>query len=417
MSQRPKITPHQLNFYTSQVSDIYVALEDEIFQMIAKRLKTPQELGKDYVLQWRIEKMQQLRMFNNDVIAELAKTTGVSRDAINEMFKDVGYDTIAGIDGELKYVYKKLPMPTKIDKILESFVKQSFREIDNFVNQTLISTNYGPGTATNMYRKIVEESTGKVLAGTKTINQAVAETVTKWGNKGVATSFVDKGGNVWQMERYVETVIRSTVNNTYNELRLSRMDEYGVDLVLVNSYSDAREACSQIQGKVASMSNPSGHPDYPSVYDFGYGTPGGLRGINCRHILFPFIEGVNTNNQIQYDPEEAQERGKQVQKQRGLERDIRKAKREYNIADTLKDKDAIAIARNKILTRQGKLRDFLGETGLPRRRDKEQLIINNVHVSGKPSITSKTGTEPSKKSKKSYGDVNDRFVNMGTDWQ
>lgn len=406
---KPKITPHQLNLYTSQVTDIYVALENEIFQMVAKRLKTDPALGKDYVLQWQVDKMQQLRMLNADTIAELSKATGLSADAIREAIDDVGYKTIEGIDQELKGTYKPLPFPTQIDLVLESFVKQSFLQVDNFVNQTLISTNYGEGSVTRMYRKIIEETTGKVLAGTKTINQAVAETVIKWGNKGVETSFVDKGGNVWHTERYVDTVIRSTVNNTYNELRLSRMNEYGVDLVLVNSYPDAREACSKIQGKVASMSNPSGHPDYPSVYEFGYGTPGGLRGINCRHILYPFVEGMNTNNQIQYDPEEAQARGKQVQEQRGLERDIRKAKREYNIADELKDKDAIEKARNKILIRQGKLREFIGETGLPRRRDKEQLIINNVHVSGKPTRDIKPSATPVKQSS---DNVNDRFVKV-----
>ncbi|MEK5038777.1 phage minor capsid protein [Sporosarcina sp. FSL K6-3457] len=411
MSRR--IDPYQLNLYTSQVTDIYIALEDEIFRMISKRLKTPPELGKDYVLQWQVEKMQQLRMLNADTIKELSKATGLSASAIRQAVNDVGFATIEGLDDELKNVKQKLLAPTQIDVILESFVKQSFREIDNFVNQTLITTNYGEGSVTNMYRKIVEESTGKVLAGTKTINQAVAETIVKWGNKGIATSFVDKGGNVWDMERYVETVVRSTVNNTYNNLRLSRMDEYGVDLVLVSSYADAREICSKIQGQVASMSNPTSNEKYPSIYDYGYGTPGGIRGINCRHILFPFIEGVNTNNQPQYDPEEAAARGKLVQKQRGLERDIRKAKREYNIANELKDKDAIAKARNKILTRQGKLREFIGETGLPRRRDKEQLIINNVHVSGKPT----TEKKPATPKKQSSGNVNDRFVKVSDDWE
>ncbi|AMQ06740.1 phage minor capsid protein [Sporosarcina psychrophila] len=374
MAERPKITPHQLNMYTSQVTDIYVALEDEIFQMIAKRLKTPPELGKDYVLQWQVEKMQQLRMLNADTIAELSKATGLSADAIRQAVGDVGFKTIEGIDEELKSVKKKLPLPTQIDKVLESFVKQTFLQIDNFVNQTLISTNYGEGSVTRMYRKIIEETTSKVLAGTKTINQAVAETVVKWGNKGIETSFIDKGGNVWTMERYADTVIRSTVNNTYNELRLSRIDDYGVDLVLVNSYADAREACSMIQGKVASMSQPSGHPDYPSIYDFGYGTPGGIRGVNCRHILYPFIEGANTNNQIQYDPQEAYKRGKVVQQQRGYERQIKRAKRSLNLAETVGDTDTIQKYKNLVRSRQADIREFISENKLPRRYDKEKVF-------------------------------------------
>ncbi|MEK3890241.1 phage minor capsid protein [Bacillus sp. FSL K6-3431] len=368
------ITPHQLNLYTAQVTDIYVALEDEIFLMVARRLKTNPAHGKDYVLQWQIDKMQQLRMLNTDTIKALSKATGLSTKAIRKAVKDVGFDTISGVDEELKEAFKKLEQPTQIDAVLESFVKQAFREVDNFVNQTLITTNYGEGKVTQMYRKIIEETTSKVLAGTKTINQATAETVIKWSNRGIETAFIDKGGHVWGMERYVDTVIRSTVNNTYNELRLSRMDEYGVDLVLVNSYPDAREACSAIQGKVASMSNPSGHPDYPSIYDFGYGTPSGIRGINCRHILYPFVEGLNTNNQTQYDPQEAYERGKVVQKQRHYERQIRESKRSLKLAEEIGDEDTIQKYKRQVSARQARMREFIKENDLPRRYDKERVI-------------------------------------------
>lgn len=373
--KKPKITPHQLNLYTSQVTDIYAALEEEIFLMVAKRLKTGSAHGQDYVLQWQIDKMQQLRMFNADVIQALSKATWLSSKAIRLAIKDAGVDTIKGVDDELKNDYKPLPYPSHIDVVLESFVKQTFREIDNFVNQTLITTNYGEGTATRMYRKIVEESTGKVLAGTTTINKAVAETVIKWSNKGIDTAFIDKGGHVWGMERYADTVIRSTVNNTYNELRLSRMDDYGVDLVLVNSYPDAREACSKIQGRVATMSNPSSNPDYPSIHEFGYGTPAGIRGINCRHILYPFVEGLNTNNQIQYDDTKAFERGKVVQEQRYHERQIRKAKRSLKLAEEVGNPETMEKYKKLVRNRQANIREFIAENKLPRRYDKERVIV------------------------------------------
>lgn len=369
-----RINPYQLNLYTSQVTDIYVALEDEIFNMIAKRLKTPPELGKDYVLQWQVEKMQQLRMLNADTIKELSEATGLAADAIRQAVNDVGFATIEGLDDELKSIKPKLPPPTQIDVVLESFVKQSFSEIDNFVNQTLISTNYGEGSVTNMYRKIVEESTGKVLAGTKTINQAVAETVVKWGNKGIATSFIDKGGNVWSLERYVDTVIRSTTNNTYNNLRMSRMDDYDIDLVLVSSHAAARPICARIQGRIASLSNPSSDPKYPSIYEFGYETPGGIRGINCKHLFFPFIEGVNTNNQQQFDVAKVDEQYKLTQKQRQLEVQVRKAKRSLKLAEEVGDADTIKKYKQLVRSRQANVREFIGEHNLPRRYDKEKVF-------------------------------------------
>src|SRR5690606_13304899 len=164
----PVITPYQFNEYTSQISDIYVALEDELFRQIAKRLKAPPEQGKDYVLEWQIEKMRQLRMLNQETIKALSEATGLATEKIEDIFQDVGYGSIESIDQQLaKAKYEQKPLPTEIDSVLESYIKQTFREIDNFVNQTLITTNYGEGTVTRMYRKIVEETTAQVLAGNK----------------------------------------------------------------------------------------------------------------------------------------------------------------------------------------------------------------------------------------------------------
>ncbi|MBM4762715.1 phage minor capsid protein [Bacillus sp. B15-48] len=374
--KKPKITPHNLDLFTQPVADIYQALENEIFQMVAKRLKTSKTADKDYVLQWQVEKMQELRMFNQETVKALSKTTGLAEKEIRKAIEDVGYKTIASVDTELKYAFEPLKMPNQIDAILGSYVQQTFREIDNFVNQTLITTNYGEGTITRMYRKIVEETTGRVLAGTTTINKAVAETVIKWANKGIETAFVDRAGHVWSLERYADTVIRSTVNRTYNELRLSRMDEYGVDLVLVNSYPDARESCSKIQGRVASMKRTAENDSkYPSIYEFGYGEPDGIRGINCRHILYPYVEGLNENNQAQYDSDKAYERGKLVQEQRHYERQIRKAKRSLMLAEEIGDEDTIQKYKKLVRGRQAKIREFIEGHNLPRRYDKERVIV------------------------------------------
>ncbi|WP_342575499.1 phage minor capsid protein [Solibacillus sp. FSL K6-1781] len=371
----PVITPYQFNEYTSQISDIYAALEDELFRQIANRLKAPSEQGKDYVLQWQIDKMKQLRMLNQETIKALAETTGLATEMIEDIFQDVGYSSIESIDQQLaKAKYEQKPLPTDIDNVLESYVKQTFREIDNFVNQTLITTNYGEGTVTRMYRKIVEETTAQVLAGNKTINQVVTETVIKWQQKGIETGFVDKGGRNWYLEHYVDTVIRSTVNRTYNDLRLSRMEEYGVDLVLVNSYSNARPSCAKIQGGICSMSNPSSNPEYPSIYDFGYGKQDGIRGINCRHILYPYVEGINENNQIQVDETKANEEYKLMQQQRYYERQVREAKRALNLAMVTEDEETVSKFKKKVRERQGKVAEFVAEHGLTRRYDKERVI-------------------------------------------
>lgn len=373
--KRPKITPEQLNLFTEPVTDIYRALEDEVFQMIAKRLKTSEDIAKDTVFEWQVDKLNQLRMVNNETIKALSEATGIAEKEIRKAIKETGIVTIQSVDHELKNIYPPLPMPTHIDRVLESFVNQTFRELDNFVNQTLITTNYGEGTVTRMYRKIVEETTGRVLAGTTTINKALAETVIKWSNKGIETAFIDRGGNVWSLERYADTVIRSTVNRTYNELRMSRMDEYGVDLVLVSSLPDPREICGHIQGKVASMKEShENDSQYPSIYDYGYGTPGGIRGVNCRHMFFPFVEGLNENNQREYSESEMGHNRELRQKQRYYERQVREAKRSLKLAEEVGDPDVIERQKMLLKKRQARVREFVREHELTRRYDRERVI-------------------------------------------
>lgn len=360
--------------YTEPLAEIYRYLETDIFLSIAKRLKTSPNYNHDNVLQWQIERMQELRILNAETIKKLSKTTGIAEKKIRKIISDVGYGTIASVDKDLSAVYATLAVPTELDRVLESYVNQTFRELDNYVNQTLITTNYGQGTVSRMYQRIVEETTAKVLAGQTTINKAVAETVIKWSKKGIETSFVDRGGHTWHLEHYADTVIRSTTNRTYNDLRLSRMDDYGVHLVLVSSLPDAREACSKIQGQVATM-RKTATDGYPSIYDFGYGEPDGIRGINCRHILYPYVEGLNINNEIQYDPEEARERGKIVQGQRRLERNIRESKRALMLAEQMGDEVAVQKYKNQLRIRQARVREYISEHDLPRRYDKERVLV------------------------------------------
>ena len=83
---------------------------------------------------------------------------------------------------------------------------------------------------------------------------------------------------------YTRTVITTTVNRTYHELRTQR-----------------RQA---------------------------YGQPSGTLGINCRHDFYPFSEDVNTNNQHStVTPKEAIKNAGLQQKQRQYERSIRYAKK------------------------------------------------------------------------------------------
>src|SRR5690606_14093218 len=131
-----------------------------------------------------------------------------------------------------------------------------------------------------------------------------------------------------------------------------------------------------IQGKVASL-KPIAENDskYPSVYEFGYGEPWGLRGVHCRHLFYPWVEGLNINNQQQYSEAEMAKNRELSQKQRYYERQVRKAKRSLMLAEEIGDEATIGKYKRIVRNRQAKVREFVAEHGLIRRYDKERVIV------------------------------------------
>lgn len=352
------VTPYQLDLYTSDVLDLYRALESDIFEQICKRLKAPSNVN---ILEWQLEKMGQLKMINNFTMKKVATLTNKSEEEIKQIFNDVDTDAIKSIDDELKEIFDPKPVPNDLDRIIGAYASQTFIDLNNFVNQTLITTNYSTGSVSIMYQQIINETTAKVITGIKTFDQALEETIIKFADKGISSAFVDKGGHMWSMERYVATVIRSTLNRSYNELRTGRMGEYGVYTVVMSTLMDSAKRCQGCQGKVLDM-RPLGEAtsEYPSIYMYGYGSASGTLGVNCRHQVFPFITDVNINNQPKYETKEMQKRYKMRERQKELERRIRKTKKNVLISKEL-DSDKLEHYNKLLISQQAQMRDLLSQ--------------------------------------------------------
>lgn len=355
---------------TTPVVEIYQALENEILMQIVRRLKTSGEVD---ITQWHVEKLDQLRLLNTDVAEYLAEATGLAKVEIQQAIESNGYQVVKDTDKYMEMSGKKVPAEMVIHPVMEAYINQTFRELDNYVNQTLITTNFGTGTATRVYQNIIEETTAKFSSGLMTFDQAIEDTILQWVDKGIPSTFIDKGGHTWSIDRYVDTVLRSTNSRVYNELRTSRMSEYGVYTVLVSSKPNSREACSHIQGMVVDIREPHlADGEYPNIYDYGYGTPAGHRGISCQHLWYPFIPGVNTNNQPQYDAQEAQLAEEVEQGRRTIARRIRKTKQKVMITGEL-DSDSHERYKRLLRRQQADMRAYVADNNLTRNYRHEKV--------------------------------------------
>lgn len=91
-------------------------------------------------------------------------------------------------------------------------------------------------------------------------------------------------------------------------------------------------------------------------------------------MLIPYIEGVTTNTQKQYDPEKAVANEKIRNKQRYMQRQIRNKKLQLALAQHAGDDEKVGQIKSSIRGYQGKVRKIVNDHGfLARERNYEQV--------------------------------------------
>ncbi|MBC9702361.1 MAG: phage minor capsid protein, partial [Leuconostoc sp.] len=338
----------------------------------------------DNILDWQREKLQQLHLFNKETAKVISQITGIAESEIERIFDESGEEIIRDLDKQLPYDTK--PLPSDLDNVMKSYHDQVWSDLNNYVNQTLLSTNFGYGTATTqMYTEIINKTTAAFNSGLFTFDEALEKTIQEWAQKGIKSTFIDKGGHTWSLERYVRTVLKSTLSNTYDTLRKDRMSEYGVYTVLVTSHMGARLACSKIQGHVVDLreSVPLGSK-YKSIYDpywqAEYGTAGGHRGVDCQHLHIPFIPGVNTNNQPKFDSKENKKVAELTKKQRYLERQIVKFKKNQMVAEELGRSNNAENWKRKVRATQKQIRELVASNDYLGRNYAREKVYTPVNT-------------------------------------
>lgn len=367
-----------------KIADYYVKLQQKIFYLLIDSFKTtrPELINQDNpdsILEWRLRALSKIGALTKDTIKIVSNTSGKSESYIYDLIKDDGLEVAKDINAELSDALKQnKPISPEVNSIVSSYAAQTFRDINNNVNQSLLSTNYSKNGAVRAYQDIINQTVLEVQTGLKTPDRALKDNIYKWRDNGIKTNLVDKAGHNWSLEGYTRTVIRTTAARTYNDLRIQSMKDFDSVLATMSSHPASRPACAPIQGKIVNIvprESPRCDPEYPSIYDYGYGKPSGCFGINCGHKLYPYIKGVSHNFQKQYDPKEAIEKQKIQQKQRYYERNIRRLKYDLDLARRQNDVASERKFSQAIRGYQAKLRDLVKNNDfLTRQYDREQIV-------------------------------------------
>ena len=334
---------------SKQVENLYHELSMEMMKNIVRRLKqrgTADLIENPYV--WQLEKLNDMHLITEENVKLISKYSGVAEDVFRDVIANEGYKVYQDSHQQLAQALKTNAQPNYlVQDSLNSLAKQTMFEVNNLINTTL------PKALQKNYKQTLESAVAGVVSGTKSHEKALSEAVLKMYERGF-TAFKDRGGKTWTVERYAQTVIRTTTFRVYREMRERPADDLGIDTYYYSAKSSARELCAPLQHQIVTkgVARTINGERVLSLPDYGYGSPGGCLGINCGHYLTPFVIGVNYKPELpeylqHLTEEEAKQNALDKARLKAFDREIRINKDKQILAKELGDKELQAKLKLK----------------------------------------------------------------------
>ncbi|SDA20096.1 Phage minor capsid protein 2 [Ruminococcus sp. YE71] len=313
------LSPQTLSRLPDPLVDLINELQTDIIRSIAEKLTKANYLTPS--AEWQLYKAQQLRLSTDEVNKLLKRYTKLSHREIRSIYTDACKQAIsndASIYRQFGKDAESFFRSVAFSNVLKAGIKNANGMFENFTRSTVQSSRK---TVTHLMDKAYLQ----VLSGAFSPQEAIYSAVRELADKGIQSVTYPSGRTDWA-DVAVRRAVITGIGQTTGQMQLDLAAEMGTDLVEVTSHMGARPSHAEWQGKVYSISGKS--KKYPSLRAAtGYGRGDGLKGWNCRHDFFPFFEGLSERANLPVDPKENEKQYNAEQKQRAIERAIRKSKR------------------------------------------------------------------------------------------
>lgn len=391
------MTREQYDELSAPLVRVLLDMEDDILREIAAQLSRDGDISD--TSKWRIRQLARAGRFDKRAAAIIAGYSevegGQAMDAVLAAAEtEIGYldnAVQAANAAGLSEYFSDIPAETSAMNAAKAFQRQAASDLNlvntvmgykaksayvNAVNAIYRDTAEGRQSALD----IMGKGAAKAVSGQMSLQEATRKTIRELAQKGIP-AFVDKRGREWSPEAYVMMDMRSTLGNTARAAQNARCDEHNIQLIEVSSHMGARPLCATYQGRIFSrdgskgvtVDGAGGKIYYTPLSETSYGQPAGLFGINCGHVQYPFVPGINFQRYFPYPKEENDRRYMQFQQQRAMERGIRAAKRECMMLQEVGDTEGLQKASLRLRNQREKYRAYCKETGLKQHNDRTQV--------------------------------------------
>ncbi|AFU62144.1 MuF-like minor capsid protein [Streptomyces phage SV1] len=371
------IHPGMVEPLAEQVRDLYAAAEVRLLGIIARQLAAG--LDAPSWAERKLGAIQQVRRASQAVVTELGQAVTldvheVIAEAYNEGHRAGVAELGALSDDAVRMVDDVLPQAQAVDRLAVETVDRltaTHRSILRAVDDG--------------YRAVVAAASAEPLLGTATRRQATQDAMRAFADRGI-TGFRDRAGRPWSLTAYAEMTMRTSVGRAATEAHMQTLATAGVDLVIVSDSPRECPLCRPWERQVLTVSGPAGARDVEVEHATRDGETvtvhvagsldearqKGLQHPNCRHSVSAFTPGLTRVDDAKPDPD-GYVAG---QRQREIERTIRKYKRRAATAMNDRDRQA-AEARTRQW--QAAMRQHLADhPDLRRNRVREQEGAGNL---------------------------------------
>ncbi len=358
------LTYKQLADLPESVVEALADVEQIILDDMVRRIRSMGEISSATMRQ--MERMEVIMSQRDHLKRELARGLKISEERLVELFDEACTRTLQ-TDNDRYDARGYKPIPLKDNHQLQQVIRAGLaKTLGEFKNLTRTTAN----TASRQFEDALDLAHNLVASGGQDYQSAIKTAIKSLASKGLKAIEYPSGWTDY-LDVAVRRAVLTGVSQTAAEIQLQNAQQLGADLMELTAHPGARPEHAEWQGRVVSL---SGAPGYLTLHEIGYGTVTGFKGANCRHDWLPYFEGDDraypedkldeyARDSVQYNGQEYT-RYEASQKQRHIERQIRKWKREASALDAAGLNNA--GARAKVSEWQARQRDFIKQTGLTR---------------------------------------------------
>lgn len=330
---------------TDKLVEMYQDLENWIISDIATRLIKSGELSG--TADRELWKLQQMGLHNTEIVKRISEMSGKSRNEVRRLLRDSVMTSFSDDKEVLTQISSSdIISPLKNNMAILAMNAELIKTSGELDNLTKTTINQTQKDLLNM----LNEVDYRVASGMQSYSSAVCEVLDRYAESGVMVEYPT--GTKRSLEAAVRCCIVTSMNQTAAQVTNIYIAQNKIEYVLVSAHPSARydkknptgiPSHDHWQGKAYKIiGSEPGFPNllestgYTIDVETGKGTVVnllGLHGYNCRHSHGPWRKDMvnkylDENGNVNINADESQKLYDLQQKQRLLEREIRKTKRE-----------------------------------------------------------------------------------------